>query len=82
LYNRLPVLRAERSVTRAELALAVGVNPQTIGFLERGDYGPTLDLALRICEYFHLPVEAVFSLREFTPMSSHLYPRSDEEKSP
>lgn len=68
------MLRAERNVSRAELAQAVGVNPQTIGFLERGDYGPTLDLALRICEFFQLPVEAVFSRREFTPMSVQLYP--------
>lgn len=74
MHNRLPVLRAERGVSRADLAKAVGVNPQTIGFLERGDYGPSLALALRICEYFRLPVEAVFSLREFAPMSAQLYP--------
>ncbi len=73
LHNRLAVLRAERGISRAELAQAVGVNPQTIGFLERGDYGPSLELALRICETFELPVEAVFSLREFTPMSTQLY---------
>lgn len=81
LHNRLPVLRAERGVSRAELARAVNVNPQTIGFLERGDYGPTLELALRICDYFHLPVEAVFSLQEFTPMSTQLYPTADPARS-
>src|SRR5437868_2417319 len=56
LHNRLAVLRAERGVSRAALAQAVGVNTQTVGFLERGDYGPSLELALRICAYFHLPV--------------------------
>ncbi|HEX2312577.1 MAG TPA: helix-turn-helix transcriptional regulator [Thermomonospora sp.] len=76
-YNRLAVLRAERGVSRADLAAAVGVNPQTIGFLERGDYGPSAELALRICEYFGLPFEAVFSLRPFTPMSSQLYRSAD-----
>ncbi|GLY64882.1 helix-turn-helix transcriptional regulator [Amycolatopsis taiwanensis] len=73
LHNRLAVLRAERGVSRAELATAVGVNSQTIGFLERGDYGPSAELALRIGEFFQLPVEAVFSLRPFSPMSSQLY---------
>jgi len=73
LYNRLAVLRAERGISRAELARTLGVNPQTVGFLERGDYGPSLELALRICEVFGLPVEAVFSLHEFAPMSSQLY---------
>ena len=37
LYNRIAVLRSERSLSRQALALEVGVNPQTIGFLERGD---------------------------------------------
>lgn len=73
LHNRLAVLRTERGVSRADLAAAVGVNPQTIGFLERGDYGPSAELALKICEFFDLPVEAVFSLRPFTPMSRQLY---------
>ncbi|WP_412026942.1 helix-turn-helix transcriptional regulator [Deinococcus yunweiensis] len=46
LYNRLPVLRAERGLSRQDLAAAVDVNYQTIGYLERGEYAPSLDLAL------------------------------------
>ncbi|WP_448577494.1 helix-turn-helix transcriptional regulator, partial [Thermaurantiacus sp.] len=38
LYNRLSVFRAERGMSRRALAESVGVNPQTIGFLERGEY--------------------------------------------
>jgi putative transcriptional regulator len=72
-HNRLAILRAERGVSRAELAGAVGVNPQTIGFIERGDYGPSLEVALRICDFFGLPVEAVFALTPLTPMSTQLY---------
>lgn len=79
LHNRLPVLRAERGVSRSDVATAVGVNTQTIGFLERGDYGPSLELALRICAYFELPVEAVFSLTPFAPMSAQLYPTKTGE---
>ncbi len=60
-------------MSRTQLAQAVDVNAQTIGFLERGDYGPSLELALRICAFFELPVEAVFSLTPFTPMSAQLY---------
>jgi len=41
LYNRIAVLRSERSLSRQALAREVGVNPQTIGFLERGDYTPS-----------------------------------------
>jgi DNA-binding XRE family transcriptional regulator len=78
-HNRLAVLRAERGVSRAELAAAVGVNPQTIGFLERGDYGPSAELGLKICEFFGLPFEAVFSLRPFAPMSSQLYRSADQD---
>jgi DNA-binding XRE family transcriptional regulator len=73
LHNRLAVLRAERGVSRADLAAAVGVNPQTVGFLERGQYGPSLELALRVSGFFGLPVEAVFSLTPFPAMSAQLY---------
>lgn len=73
LFNRVRVLRVERDMTRAQLADTIGVNPQTIGALERGDHSPSLDLAFNVCEVFDLPVEAVFSRTEFTPMSSEIY---------
>ncbi len=74
LHNRLAVLRAERRLSRQELADALSVNYQTIGYLERGEYNPSLDLALRAAEYFGLPVEAIFSRQPFEPMSIQLYP--------
>jgi DNA-binding XRE family transcriptional regulator len=74
LHNRLAVLRAERNLSRQDLADAIGVNYQTIGYLERGEYNPSLDLALRAAEFFTLPVEAIFSRRPFALMSSQLYP--------
>ncbi|MFD0203518.1 DNA-binding XRE family transcriptional regulator [Saccharothrix carnea] len=73
IHNRIGVLRVERGMTRAELAEAVEVNPQTIGALERGDHYPSLDLALRICDVFGLPVEAVFSRTPFKPLSTQVY---------
>lgn len=73
IYNRIAVLRTERDVSRQDLADAVGVNYQTIGFLERGDYGPSLKLAFQIAAYFGLPIEAVFSTEPFKPLSEQVY---------
>jgi DNA-binding XRE family transcriptional regulator len=73
LHNRIAVLRAERGQSRADLAHAVGVNPQTIGYLERGDYNPSLVLALQLAEHFHLPIDAIFSLQPFEPLSQMVY---------
>jgi DNA-binding XRE family transcriptional regulator len=53
IHNRIVVLRAERKLSRAQLAASVGVNPQTIGFLERGNYTPSLELAFKICRFFN-----------------------------
>ncbi|MFG1944449.1 helix-turn-helix transcriptional regulator [Nonomuraea sp. NPDC048826] len=64
-YNRIALLRAERGVTRRQLADALGVHYQTIGYLERGEYSPSLHLALRISEYFEVPVEVIFSTTPF-----------------
>ena len=71
------MLRAERGMSRAALAETVEVNPQTIGALERGDHYPSLDLALRICDVFGLPVEAVFSRQPFAPLSTQVYGNKD-----
>jgi len=77
LHNRLAVLRAERGMSRQQLAEALEVNYQTIGYLERGEYNPSLELALRIGELFGLPVEAVFSRTPFTLLSDLVYRRAD-----
>jgi DNA-binding XRE family transcriptional regulator len=70
--NRIALLRADRGASRRALAEAVGVNPQTIGYLERGDYKPSLELALRIAGYFGVPVETIFSLTPFPPLAEAL----------
>lgn len=71
-FNRLAALRADRGLSRRELADAVGVHYQTIGYIERGEYKPSLVMALRIAALFELPIEAIFSLNEFKPMSALL----------
>ncbi len=77
LFNRIAVLRAERGVSRQDLADALGVNYQTIGFLERGDYGPSLKLAFAISAYFKLPIEAIFSTEPLKPLSEQVYGGGD-----
>lgn len=80
IHNRIAVLRAERNLSRKELADAVGVNFQTIGYLERGEYSPSIELALKLATYFKLPVEMIFSLKSFPPMSQLLARRAGSEK--
>lgn len=58
--NRIAELRQLAGFSRLELAERVGVNPQTIGYLERGEYNPSLVLAFRLADLFALPVEKVF----------------------
>ena len=70
IHNRIAMLRAERKVSRRQLADALGVHYQTIGYLERGEYSPSLYLALRIAEYFEVPVEVIFSTRPFPRLGS------------
>lgn len=72
IYNRLPVLRADRGLSRQDLADAVGVNYQTIGYLERGDYSPSLERAFRLSDFFGLPIELIFSTKPLKPMSEAL----------
>jgi DNA-binding XRE family transcriptional regulator len=64
-HNRIAQLRAERGVSRRQLAAALEVHYQTVGYLERGEYSPSLHLALRIAAFFDLPVEVIFSLEAF-----------------
>ena len=73
LHNRMAVLRAERGLSRSKLADALGINYQTVGYIERGDFNPSLELAFRISEYFGLPIEAVFSRKPFRPLSEEIY---------
>ena len=65
IYNRIAMLRAERGISRRDLADALGVHYQTIGYLERGEYSPSLHLALQIAAHFEVPVEVIFSVHPF-----------------
>lgn len=64
-HQRIAMLRAERGISRRDLADGVGVHYQTIGYLERGEFSPSLHLALDIAAFFEVPVEVIFSLEPF-----------------
>ena len=57
IYNRISLLREDKGWSRKELADKLEVNFQTIGYLERGEYNPSLDLAFRISALFGLPID-------------------------
>lgn len=72
MHNRIALFRVEHGLTRKALAEAVDVNPQTIGYLERGDYKPSLELAMKIAAQFDVAVEHLFSFTPFEPVADTL----------
>lgn len=58
--NRIRELLARFDLSQLELAQAVGVRRETIVFLEKGKYNPSLRLAHNIAKLFKLPIEKVF----------------------
>jgi len=61
LETRIRELREERGLTQEELANKVDVTRQTILFMEKGKYNPSLRLAWKIAQVFDRPIEDVFS---------------------
>ena len=62
--NRVEDLRTRANLSRQELAEQVGVHYQTIGYIERGEYSPSLVLALRVASVLGASVEEIFWLDE------------------
>ena len=64
LHNRLKEFRAARNINQSEMCQLVHVSRQTISMIERGDYSPSVTLALKIAKVFGVPVEEIFSYEE------------------
>lgn len=62
LANRVKELRAAKGLNQQELGALVGASRQTVSLIERGDYNPSITLALRMAREFGVPVEEIFSL--------------------
>ncbi|GAB4148732.1 MAG: helix-turn-helix transcriptional regulator [Patescibacteria group bacterium] len=64
-YNRIKLFRIAANLSREKLAQRAEVNFQTIGYLERQEYNPSLTLALKLAQIFDVSVEDLFSLEPF-----------------
>ena len=64
LYNRLKEHRARLGVNQQELGKLAGVSRQTISLIERGDYSPSVTLALKLAGIFSCKVEDIFTYTE------------------
>ena len=58
--NRLEELRKQHGITQEELADILSVSRQTIGSLENGRYNPSILLAFKLANYFHVTIEEIF----------------------
>lgn len=64
LKNRLKEYRARINVNQYEMGKLVNVSRQTISQIERGDYSPSVTLALKIAKVFNASVEDIFEYEE------------------
>ena len=64
LVNRVRELRARDRLSQSDLAQLIGASRQTVAMIEKGDYAPSIVLALKIAAIFREPVERVFSIQD------------------
>lgn len=60
--NKVLKYRKEKGVTQEELAQYLGVSRQTVIAIEKGNYSPSIALALKLAHFFNQPVEKLFKL--------------------
>ncbi len=61
--NLIRQYREQKNLTQQQLAEAVGVSRQTVIAMEKGNYEPSLGLALKLAKFFKMPVEEIFMLK-------------------
>ena len=64
LLNRLKEYRSSQRINQTELGKLAGVSRQTISLIERGDYSPSVTLALKTARIFQVSVEDIFMYEE------------------
>lgn len=62
-FNNIHMLRRQKGDTQEQLANAVGISRQTVSAIEKGNYTPSVLLALKLAKYFGLKVEEIFSYK-------------------
>lgn len=60
--NQIKLIRESRNIKQNEMAEALSVSRQTMTAIEKMKYNPSLELSLKIANYFNLSVEKIFSL--------------------
>jgi putative transcriptional regulator len=63
IQNYVKEMRTKKNVTQEQLAEAVSVSRQTIVAVEKGNYIPSLLLAIKLADFFDVSVEKLFSLK-------------------
>ena len=64
LLNKVKIFRENLNISQTELGKMTGVSRQTISSIERGDYSPSIVLALKLAKIFDTTVETIFEYRE------------------
>jgi putative transcriptional regulator len=62
ILNSVHTLRTERGLTQEELAEKIGVTRQTVISIEKGNYTPSVMLALKIAKVFNVSVQDIFKI--------------------
>lgn len=62
ILNEVNTLRNALGITQEDFAQAIGVSRQTVSAIEKGNYTPSVHLALKIAQFFKIPVEKVFTI--------------------
>ena len=63
IYNKIKELRQESSITQEELASLASVSRQTVVAIEKGNYTPSLMLAMHLAKIFKVKIEELFYLK-------------------
>ena len=66
------LIRCRGKKSRSEVAKSLGITPQMLGMVERGDRTPSLELAKKIADYYNLSVDEIF----FNQNRNNLCPKS------
>ncbi|MBZ9608907.1 helix-turn-helix transcriptional regulator [Clostridium estertheticum] len=62
--NHIRKIRQERMITQIKMAEDLQVTRQTINAIEKNKYNPSLELALKLIQYFDVPIEELFYLEK------------------
>ncbi|NMD71750.1 helix-turn-helix transcriptional regulator [Bacillus sp. DNRA2] len=62
--NHIKEIRQKRGITQVKLAEDLQITRQTVNAIEKNKYNPSLELALKLIEYFDVPIEELFYLEK------------------